>query len=165
MELVYDARFADPGFAHNQHHLAFASRATSQRFQSVRVSSSRRMNLVSPRAAERWSRLRSGPRGHFIDVDCFAYALDLGGTQRPEVEVALALLSCRLSYCDRAGRRERLHPGCESNRIFGAALRAARPKGVAATDAKFGVIGIVTCAFRAAHRGYLTPFSSQDGPD
>ena len=55
--------------------------------------------------------------GHLVNIDRLADAFDLGRPQRLEREIALDQLARLLADCDRAGRRERLHPRGEIGRM------------------------------------------------
>jgi hypothetical protein len=54
---------------------------------------------------------------HLINVDRLAYAFDLGRAHRLQLKISLDELAGLLTGCNRASRRERLHPRGEIGRV------------------------------------------------
>src|SRR5215469_150610 len=111
MELVDNARLTNTSLTCNQDHLTLTLAchlpAVPQRPHLIvtpdKPCQSTRRRALEPRA-------QRSQANNLVKLYCFAYALDLGWTQRPEVEIAFTQLPCRFSNCDRAGRCQCLHP-------------------------------------------------------
>src|SRR5262249_708367 len=118
MELVDNARLTNTSFTCNQDHLTLTLAchlpAVPQRPHLI-VTPDKPCQPTRRRALEPGA--QRSQANNLVKLYCLAYALDLGWTQRPEVEIAFAQLPCRFSNCDRAGRCQCLHPRRESNGV------------------------------------------------
>src|SRR6516165_9709082 len=68
--------------------------------------------------------------GYFVHLDRRADALDLGRTETLESEIALTKLPDLLRRRDRANRRQRLHPRCQTGGVSNRHILRMRIGGV-----------------------------------